>query len=53
MATAFVTRKTARVEAIQPETEDHVLIFGEEVSVQGPAVNGRVPVLVRGRKGAA
>jgi beta-lactamase superfamily II metal-dependent hydrolase len=53
MATAFVTRKTARVEAIPPDTEDHVLIFGEEVSVQGPAVNGRVPVLVRGRKGLA
>jgi competence protein ComEC len=49
MATAFVTRKTARPEAILPETKDQVLIFGDEVVVQGPAIDGRVPVQVRGR----
>jgi competence protein ComEC len=50
MATAFVRRKTTRAEAIAPATKDRVLIFGDEVVVQGPAIDGRVPVQVRGNQ---
>lgn len=51
MAVSYVSTKTARLDATASPHTDRVLIFGDEVEVLGPALDGHVPVLVRGDQG--
>jgi competence protein ComEC len=52
MTTKYIAQKTAQLyESPTGRSRSMVLIFGDEVKVTGPEVNGRVPVTFRGRDG--